>query len=166
MTVRSPAGQVKSRTSHSPPGRTLDPVHDTRTGDEPARIPCVGAVVHDAAGRLLLVLRRNPPAAGTWSLPGGRVEPGEDDATAVVREVAEETGLVVVAGPVVGVVERAAPAGGTYVVTDLVCTPAGGVLRPGDDAADAAWFDAAALAGAVTSPGLVTALAGWGVLPR
>jgi len=130
------------------------------------RVPCVGGIVHDAAGRLLLVRRANPPAAGSWSLPGGRVEPGEDDATAVVRELAEETGLVVVPGRVVGVVEREAPDGGTYVITDLACEVVGGALRAGDDAADVRWFDARGLAGAVTSPGLVTALAEWGVLPR
>jgi len=130
------------------------------------RIPCVGAVVHDAAGRLLLVKRANPPAAGTWSLPGGRVEPGEDDPAAIVREVAEETGLRVRAGRVVGVVERPAPAGGVYVITDLVCEVLGGHLHAGDDAADAAWFAAADLASAPVMPGLVEALTGWAVLPR
>jgi 8-oxo-dGTP diphosphatase len=133
---------------------------------EPLRIRCVGAVVHDGTGRLLLVRRRNPPAAGTWSLPGGRVEPGEDDTTAVVREVAEETGLTVRAGRVVGVVERDAPSGGVYVIVDLVCDVVGGLLRAGDDAADARWFSAADLAAATTSPGLVEALADWAVLPR
>ena len=49
----------------------------------------VGGVVHDAAGRLLVVRRGRPPHAGLWSIPGGRVEPGEDDATAVARELAE-----------------------------------------------------------------------------
>lgn len=136
------------------------------TSPRPTRIPCVGAVVHDALGRLLLVLRANPPAQGTWSLPGGRVEAGEDEAAAVVREVAEETGLAVRAGRVVGVVERPAPAGGVYVITDLACDVVGGRLRAGDDAADARWFTAAELAAATTSPGLVEALAGWAALPR
>ncbi|MGI8799897.1 MAG: NUDIX hydrolase, partial [Pseudonocardia sp.] len=58
-------------------------------------VACVGAIVRDAAGRLLLVQRVNEPGAGRWSLPGGRVEPGETDQDAVVREVAEETGLQV-----------------------------------------------------------------------
>ena len=132
----------------------------------PPRIPCVGAVVHDGRGRILLVLRSRAPARGTWSLPGGRVEPGEDDATAVVREVAEETGLRVRAGRVVGVVERTAPSGGVYVITDLVCEVVGGELRAGDDAADARWFDARDLSACDTSPGLVEALTDWAVLPR
>jgi ADP-ribose pyrophosphatase YjhB (NUDIX family) len=130
------------------------------------RIPCVGAVVHDAQGRLLLVRRANQPAQGTWSLPGGRVEPGEDESAAMVREVAEETGLRVEAGLLVGVVERASPDGGTYVITDLAATVVGGTLAAGDDADDVRWFDAAELARTVTSPGLLEALTEWNVLPR
>ncbi|HET9655803.1 MAG TPA: NUDIX domain-containing protein [Kineosporiaceae bacterium] len=130
------------------------------------RIPCVGAVVHDEQGRILLVRRVNPPGAGLWSIPGGKVEPGEDDATAVVREVAEETGLLVRAGEVLGQVERPAPGGGIFVITDLRCRAVGGRLAYGDDAADAGWFGAAELAATATVPGLVEALAEWQVLPR
>lgn len=129
-------------------------------------IRCVGAVVHDPDGRLLLVLRRNPPSAGTWSLPGGRVEAGEDDAGAVVREVAEETGLEVRPGGLVGTVERPAPSGGVFVIQDLRCEVAGGRLRAGDDAADARWFTAADLRRVPVSPGLLDALGAWGALPR
>jgi 8-oxo-dGTP pyrophosphatase MutT (NUDIX family) len=43
------------------------------------RIPRVGAVVRDSAGRLLLIKRGHDPEAGRWSLPGGRIEPGETD---------------------------------------------------------------------------------------
>ncbi len=44
--------------------------------------------------RLLLVQRANPPDAGKWGFPGGRVERGETVAVAAVRELAEETGVV------------------------------------------------------------------------
>jgi 8-oxo-dGTP diphosphatase len=51
-------------------------------------VPCVGAVVHDGQGRLLLVRRGHAPSAGLWSVPGGRVEAGESEVEAVVRELA------------------------------------------------------------------------------
>src|SRR5712691_10819704 len=66
------------------------------------RIPCVGAVIKDDAGRLLLIKRGHEPGKGLWSVPGGRVEAGETDQEALVREVREETGLVVTAGPLIG----------------------------------------------------------------
>lgn len=130
----------------------------------PVVVPCVGAVVVDAAGRLLLVLRGRPPAEGTWSLPGGRVEAGEDDATAVAREVLEETGLVVAVGDLVGTVRRDGPDGSVYEIADYRCAEVGGDLRPGDDAADVRWYDPERIEAVDTSPGLVESLRAWGVL--
>ena len=48
---------------------------------------------------LLLIRRGHGPAAGEWSVPGGRVEPGEPLSVAVLRELKEETGLAAVCGP-------------------------------------------------------------------
>jgi 8-oxo-dGTP diphosphatase len=127
-------------------------------------IRCVGAIVHDPDGRLLLIRRGREPALGLWSLPGGRVEPGEDDATAVIREVAEETGLVVAAGGRIGWVVRDAPGGDLYEIHDYACTVTSGQARAADDADDAGWFTPAELAGLPTTPGLVEALTEWGVL--
>ena len=55
------------------------------------------AFVVDEAGRLLLLDCTDParPDVRWWELPGGGVEPGEDEVTATVREVLEETGLAV-----------------------------------------------------------------------
>ena len=80
-------------------------------------ILCVGAIVHDPHGRLLMVLRANAPARGTWSIPGGRLLPGELPEAGCAREVREETGLDVEVGELVGRVDRPAPAGGTYLST-------------------------------------------------
>ncbi|MFI6517376.1 NUDIX hydrolase [Spirillospora sp. NPDC050679] len=128
------------------------------------RVRCVGGIARDGSGRLLLVRRANPPAAGTWSVPGGRVEPGEADDAAVIREMREETGLRVAVGPLVGTVDRPGAAGVVYEIHDYAVTVTGGTLRAGDDAADARWFSPAEIAAATTAPGLVEALAGWGLL--
>src|SRR4051794_11048996 len=103
------------------------------------RVRCVGAIVHDAEGRLLVIRRGRPPSEGLWSLPGGRVEPGESDAEAVVRELAEETGLRVEPGSLIGRVERPGPGGATYDIRDYAAIVTGGTLVPGDDASDARW---------------------------
>jgi ADP-ribose pyrophosphatase YjhB (NUDIX family) len=128
------------------------------------RVRCVGGIVRDASGRLLLVRRGRPPGAGLWSVPGGRVEPGEDDAAAVVRELKEETGLDVVAGALAGSVDRPGPGGVVYEIHDYEARAVGGVLRAGDDAADARWVTAAELRELPLTEGLVEALESWGLL--
>lgn len=128
-------------------------------------IPCVGAIVVDDDGRLLLVRRANPPAQGLWSIPGGRVEPGESDEDATLRELVEETAVVGAIVREVGTVTRDAPAGGTYVIRDfLVRVDPGSVPVAGDDADEAAWFTPDEVRAAQTSPGLVETLASWGLL--
>lgn len=128
-------------------------------------VPCVGAVIRDGEGRLLLIRRTRPPAAGTWSLPGGRVEHGEDDIAALTREVREETGLDVAVAELVGTVERSPGAGIVYVINDYACRLIGGSLQTGDDAADARWCTPAEVRTLPTAPGLVETLQAWGVLP-
>ncbi|MDT4922576.1 MAG: 8-oxo-dGTP diphosphatase [Pseudonocardiales bacterium] len=129
------------------------------------RQPCAGAVVHDAARRLLLIRRGQPPSQGLWSVPGGRCRPDEAPADACVREAAEETGLAVVVRRFAGRVERAAPDGGIYVIDDFVCRVVGGELRAGDDALDARWVTRAGMLALGLVPDLYATLDEWGVLP-
>lgn len=130
-------------------------------------VPCVGAVVHDHSGRLLLIQRGHDPHRGRWSLPGGRIEAGETPEQAVVREVREETGLDVLPGPAVGRVTIPGD-GVVFDVVDLACelTSPDGEPVPGDDAAAVLFVDAATLAQLPCTPLLVETLREWGVLPR
>jgi 8-oxo-dGTP diphosphatase len=129
-------------------------------------VPCVGAVVHDAAGRLLLIQRGHAPHAGLWSLPGGRVEPGETAEEAVEREVLEETGLRVRAGAPVGRIQIPA-VDLVYDVIDLTCELVDPAERPvaGDDAAATVFAEASAIDELRCTPLLVETLRDWGVLP-
>ncbi|TDU91601.1 ADP-ribose pyrophosphatase YjhB (NUDIX family) [Kribbella voronezhensis] len=129
------------------------------------RVECVGALVYDDEHRLLLVQRANEPGRGLWSLPGGRVEPGEDDSTALTREVAEETGLAVEVGSLVGEVERDAPGGRLYVIRDYEAVPVGGVLTAGDDASAAKFVSREEFENLPTTTLLASTLAQWNALP-
>ena len=129
------------------------------------RVPCVGAIVHDDDHRLLVVRRANPPSAGRWSVPGGRVEGDETDAEALRREVLEETGLVVAVGIRGGTVAIPGPGGVIYDIRDYACAPVAGELTAGDDADDARWVTRAELLALDTVDGLLDSLGAWGVLP-
>jgi ADP-ribose pyrophosphatase YjhB (NUDIX family) len=124
-------------------------------------IACVGGLAYDETGRLLLVQRANEPGRGLWSVPGGRVEAGEDDATALVREMREETGLRVTPDVLVGRVQR-----GRFAIADYRCVVVDGPLRAGDDALDARFVDRATMAALPLVDGLLDALTEWDALPR
>lgn len=127
-------------------------------------ILAAGAVVVDDAGQVLLVRRGREPARGSWSLPGGRVEPGESPAQAAVREVREETGLVVTLGRHLGVLEVPAPEPGrVYRIHDYAARVVGGRLAAGDDAARVRWFTPAELVDLPVTDGLLDYLARAGI---
>jgi ADP-ribose pyrophosphatase YjhB (NUDIX family) len=99
----------------------------------------VGAVVLDPAHRVLLVRRGRPPALGSWTLPGGRVEAGESLEAAIVREVMEETALEVRVVCGLGAV-RVAREGFAYAIHEYLVAPMGDAVPvAGDDAAEVRW---------------------------
>ncbi len=107
----------------------------------------VGAVILErgpTGTRVVLARRGRAPNLGAWSIPGGRVEPGETLAAAVAREALEETGLVVDVGPLVEIVEIIRPPH-HYVILDYLCAARGGELRAGDDASEVALAPVGAL---------------------
>lgn len=124
---------------------------------------CVGAVAVDGE-RILLVRRGHGPAAGSWSIPGGRVEHGETLAEALVREVLEETGLEVVCDSFLGWVERIGD-GGHYVILDFSVTLLD-QKEPvaGGDAGEARWVPLAEVAELRLADGLAEFLHDHGIL--
>ena len=128
-----------------------------------AVVRAVGAVIVDGEGRILLIQRGHAPSAGRWTLPGGRLEPGETDADALRREVLEETGLAVEVGRLAGTLERPGTGGATYVIHDYVCRVTGGTALAGSDAADLRWVTRAEMATLDTTEQLAELLGEWGV---
>jgi len=133
--------------------------------DAPRPEVCVGAVVVED-DQLLLIRRGRGPAAGEWSVPGGRVEHGETLADAVVRELAEETGLEGVCGELVGWVERFGDEH-HHVILDFTVTLLDPAATPvaGDDAAEVAWVPLADVAEQRLVEGLAEFLHDNGIIP-
>ena len=110
-------------------------------------LPGAAAVVHDDAGRILLEQRSD---TGTWSLPAGAIDPGEQPATAVLREVEEETGVVAEIERLAGVAMHPVvyPNGDRcdYLNIWFRCRAIGGTARHDEDETlDVRWFEPDAL---------------------
>lgn len=111
-----------------------------------------------------MVRRGQAPSEGLWTVPGGRVEPGEHLADAVRREVKEETGLAVDPGELLGVLE-VITGEWHYVIHDYLAAVTGdSVITAGDDAAEARWVPLGEVAKLDCTPRFVETLTGWGVL--
>lgn len=102
-------------------------------------ILAASAVILDSAGRFLLVQRANPPEEGHWTLPSGRVDPGETQQTAI-SEVYEETGVIVRITREHGQLNIPDGKGCTYEIHDFLAEWVGGEPVAGDDAANVGWF--------------------------
>ena len=106
----------------------------------------VGAVVIHK-NKILLVKRKNPPSIGLWTIPGGKVKPGEKMKAAVKRETLEETGITINCGEIIHVfevIEYEKPDNLKfhYIIIDYLAEYLSGSVMPGDDADDAGWFSA------------------------
>jgi ADP-ribose pyrophosphatase len=117
-----------------------------------------GVLIRDK--RILLVQRGQAPSKGLWTIPGGKVELGENLRQALVREMLEETGLQVRVGKLVTHFEVIEPDDYGriryhYVIIDFQVQRIHGTLRPGDDVQEAAWFGMQDLSPALMTKGTI-----------
>lgn len=100
-------------------------------------------------GQVLLVRRGTPPMTGEWSLPGGRIEPGETAKDAALRELREETGVEARLAGLIDVVDaivrnrEGSLVTRHYVLCDYAAVWLSGEPVAGDDADEARFFDMA-----------------------
>ena len=104
----------------------------------------VGAVVVND-NRVLIARRGNPPMKGHWTLPGGVLELGETLIEGVIREVKEETGLIVEPIELIELLDRIHKQDGRiqfhYVIADYLCRVTGGALQAASDADAVRWIE-------------------------
>jgi 8-oxo-dGTP diphosphatase len=139
------------------------PDHLAVTAGAPPPVVAVGGVAV-VDGALLMVERATAPAIGSWTIPGGRVEPGESVTAAVERELLEETALAVRCGTLIGWAERLSQ-DYHFVILDFAVTLTGGQTpSAGGDAAAVAWVPLTDVPGLALVDGLEEFLVDHGVL--
>jgi 8-oxo-dGTP diphosphatase len=132
-------------------------VTDGRSYPDRPHLAVSAAIIR--AGKVLIVRRARPPARGIYTLPGGGVEVGETLHEAIIREVAEETGLAiepiglaghreVIARDRDGKVER------HFVILPFAARWLAGEVALNDELAEAHWLAPSGLAGLATTEGL------------
>lgn len=95
---------------------------------------CVGVLCYKK-GYVLMILRGQPPRMNEWSIPGGRIETGESERDAALRELMEETGVTARLGEKIAAIP-ALFEGYNYMLHDYIATWISGEPRAGDDAKD------------------------------
>jgi 8-oxo-dGTP pyrophosphatase MutT (NUDIX family) len=100
-------------------------------------VRAAGGVVCDQEGRVAIVYR---PKYEDWTFPKGKLEPGESEEEAAVREVHEETGLEVELGRELGYVEYTDPKGRPKTVHYWVMDVNGGAFTPNKEVSELRWL--------------------------
>jgi 8-oxo-dGTP diphosphatase len=119
--------------------------------DAPRHIVAAGALVRDAAGRVLLI---DSPWRG-WEFPGGQVEQGEDIISALKREVFEESGVDIVVGPMVGLYSNLTM---NVVITTFLADYIAGELTTSAESLQVKWCDPLEALDDVTHPAVLARL--------
>jgi 8-oxo-dGTP diphosphatase len=137
-------------------------VADARSYPERPILAVSAAIVRE--GKFLVVRRARAPANGLFSLPGGVVELGERLTEAVVREIAEETGMSIEPLALAGYRETIVRDGNDRVERHFVILCFAARWRAGEpelneELSEARWIEPAELAGLPTTPGLAEIVA-------
>jgi NAD+ diphosphatase len=126
--------------------------------------PTAGAILLDAAGRVLLARRAVEPFRGLWDTPGGFTAPGESLEECVRRELREEAGVEIEVGRLVATFPDVyGSAGDATVNAFFECRLLSGDPQPDDDVAELRWFapDALPAPGELAFACVRAALAAW-----
>ena len=106
-------------------------------------LPNAASVAIVREGKVLLIKRAFAPYQHLWTLPGGRIEPGETIEQCAIREIAEEVGLTI-RNPRPVMVQ---PLGrdGAFRLAVFATRDFSGQIRPSEEVAGHQWMDPAAL---------------------
>lgn len=124
-------------------------------------IPSVGALIF-RDGKLLIIRRGNPPYAGYWSIPGGKVKWGESLEKALKREIREELSVEIEIEKLAGIVESIYREGDEvkyhYIIIDYFCRIVSGEPVASDDALELRWVSIEELSKLDVTPTLLKLL--------
>lgn len=116
------------------------------------QIPNAASVALFDGCRVLLIQRARAPWLGKWSLPGGRVEAGEDAEACARREILEEIGLAITALRPVTCMAFGGPQ--NFLLQVFATRAFAGTVVPNDEIADHRWMDSGLVGSLPTTPGL------------
>jgi ADP-ribose pyrophosphatase YjhB (NUDIX family) len=135
---------------------------DARAYPDRPYLAVSAAIIRD--GQILVARRARAPALGVWTLPGGVVEAGETLTEAIMREVAEETGMTIEPVALAGHREVLVRDDGGrlsrhFVILCFAARWLAGEPRLNEELAEARWLRPAELAALKTTDGLIDIVA-------